>query len=230
MLLLAGRGQRLAGAGAAGHGERAHAGIPFCTQHGDATTKLAYEAQVLLAVRHPNVVQSFGFVHASARGPAELTMELCAGTLSAFLQLDGHLLDFPARCRLAVNICEGMAHVHSKGVVHYDLKANNVLIVFSGNKPVAKVSDFGYSRTVDPATGYALAHDGESAATIPEVAAAQAGHRSMNCVTTALDVWLFGRQVLPRLFGKWIDVDKSEDDRAFIAALVDSCTRPDPRE
>lgn len=39
-----------------------------------------------------------------------------------------------------------MEYLHSKRVVHFDLKSGNLLIGFRGKTPLAKVSDFGLSK------------------------------------------------------------------------------------
>ena len=159
-------------------------------------------------------------------------MELCAGTLADLLSWDGDLLDFRLRCSLAMNVCDAMTLVHARGLVHYDLKTNNVLVVFHGGIPVAKVSDFGYARQVDPTTGCALAHQNCMQA-YPELATAVAEGQWPAYVTTALDVFAFGNRILPSIFsGRWLaeSVDSTPvSEKDFVMAVFGSCSHPDPK-
>ena len=45
---------------------------------------------------------------------------------------------------ISKGMCRGLKYLHSKKIVHRDLKPENILIF--GNKPIAKISDFGISR------------------------------------------------------------------------------------
>lgn len=60
------------------------------------------------------------------------------------------LLQLPLLYRLA-DVAEGMRHLHSRGILHGDLKSSNVLLATQSGAPfgqVAKVSDFGLSRAL----------------------------------------------------------------------------------
>ena len=60
-------------------------------------------------------------------------------------------------CRLCLDICEGLHMLHSCGIVHGDMKAENVLIFPDDeHKYKAKLSDFGYSRVLNVEKGSLL--------------------------------------------------------------------------
>jgi serine/threonine protein kinase len=50
------------------------------------------------------------------------------------------------RVQCALDIARGMAYLHSKRFVHFDLKCDNVLTARRGNKLQCKVCDFGLSK------------------------------------------------------------------------------------
>lgn len=41
-----------------------------------------------------------------------------------------------------------MEYLHSKSIVHFDLKSGNLLLGYRDRRPVCKVADFGLSKTV----------------------------------------------------------------------------------
>ena len=167
------------------------------------------EAATLQRLRHPNVVQVIDVVVDRKTGIPRIMMELCAGTLRQLLQLDGDRLTFETRCSLCVDICEGMSAVHAAGLIHYDLKASNVLVSFHNGRPVAKISDLGCARSVNPATGFAPAWETPGMKRFPEVATAVDAGLSLECVTPALDVFSFGDVMVPSLFQPWLVEDTS---------------------
>jgi serine/threonine protein kinase len=92
-------------------------------------------------VTHPNVVRVHDF--GVAQGARFITMEYVPGTTLREL-LDGHhgLEPTPA-LQIAKQLCRGLAAVHRVGVVHGDLKPQNVMVMGNG---VAKLMDFGVAR------------------------------------------------------------------------------------
>lgn len=78
-------------------------------------------------------------------------MELVTGgTLRRFADSHGPLAA-PAALGLVRQILLGLEVVHAHGVVHRDVKPENVLLAASANpeEPIAKVSDFGIARLID---------------------------------------------------------------------------------
>jgi len=102
------------------------------------------EARAAASITHPRVVRVLDAN--SVDGRHYIAMELVpGGTLKQVLQRQG---PFPERraLRIAREIADGVAAAHARGIIHRDLKAQNVLIDAAGHP---KVADFGIARTTE---------------------------------------------------------------------------------
>lgn len=103
--------------------------------------RLRQEIKLARAITHPNVVRAFDFGEVS--GARFLTMEYVPGTtLREVIDARGGLAIMPA-LQIAKQVCRGLAAVHKAGIVHGDLKPQNVMVMGNG---VAKLMDFGVAR------------------------------------------------------------------------------------
>lgn len=114
--------------------------------HGDIPAlrpvdRLLAEARTLARVHHPNVVTVYG---ADVRdGRAGLWMELVDGrTLEAWLHAHGTMGRGEASA-VAIDLCRALAAVHGAGLVHGDVKAQNVMREHGGR---IVLMDFGAGR------------------------------------------------------------------------------------
>ncbi len=95
------------------------------------------EAQSLIIAEHPNVVQVYSAD--VVEGCPVIRMEyLARGSVADEWQ--GRPMPVLPAVRLLEDACRGVEHLHSKGVLHRDLKPGNLLLTDEGT---VKVSDIG---------------------------------------------------------------------------------------
>ncbi|HSS49525.1 MAG TPA: tetratricopeptide repeat protein, partial [Thermoanaerobaculia bacterium] len=81
------------------------------------------------------------------KGSPTLAMELAGGTLQSLLA-EG--LDWPRLRQILLALLDALAHAHARGVVHRDLKPNNILVFRDGDGPPAlKLADFGLAQAFE---------------------------------------------------------------------------------
>ena len=117
------------------------------SEHPDALVSLQREARKTQQLAHPNVITVHDFDRDGDR--VFMTMELLDGEpLSRLDRLEQRLGKVFDRSDLVRQFAEGLAYAHSQGVVHCDLKPDNVFVTASGR---VKVLDFGIARLTQEA-------------------------------------------------------------------------------
>ncbi|CAN0222017.1 unnamed protein product [Pylaiella littoralis] len=112
------------------------------------------ELEAMIRLRSLNTVNVFGAV-TSLPDRMVLVMELLSGgDLLTLLRKSEKALPEEQSRRIILDICTGMAFLHSKNTVHGDLKSANVLLDGDGR---AKIADFGTSRWTQTVTSTGLA-------------------------------------------------------------------------
>jgi serine/threonine-protein kinase len=102
------------------------------------------EARALGRLSHPNVVAVFE--QGEVEGRQFFSMELVRGTnLRDRLQFQG-ALSVPELLRLVLDIGAALDHIHTRGVVHRDVKPDNIMLLPDGS---AKLMDFGIAQLHD---------------------------------------------------------------------------------
>jgi len=106
---------------------------------------LEWEIARLSTADHPNIVQFYGIYQDANGGPTCLAMEFCErGNLEEALnKLPRKEESWSKRWQWALEISQGVAYLHSQGVLHRDLKAENVLLDGNGR---AKLADLGLAQ------------------------------------------------------------------------------------
>ena len=111
----------------------------------DKTTVERFRNELKYArkIRHKNVCQMFDLN--KEEGTYYITMEYVAGQdLKRLIRQTGKLAISTA-ISITQQVCQGLAEAHKLGVVHRDLKSNNIMIDDDGN---ARIMDFGIARSV----------------------------------------------------------------------------------
>ncbi|MFO0683949.1 MAG: serine/threonine-protein kinase [Sandaracinus sp.] len=112
--------------------------------------RLRTEAKLLARLRHPAIVEIHD-LGALPDGTHYLVMERLRGeTLLAYVERRGGRLPAREAVALVVRLLEGLEVVHAAGVVHRDVKPENVLLEASGTRLMPKLVDFGIALRTDP--------------------------------------------------------------------------------
>jgi serine/threonine-protein kinase len=111
---------------------------------GDAQfeSRFRNEAETAAKLQHPNIIR-IRFV-ARSGGFVYFAMDLCADSLAARLEREGPLPETDI-VRIAGDVARGLQFAHAQGVIHRDLKPDNILLHADGR---AVLSDFGIARAV----------------------------------------------------------------------------------
>jgi serine/threonine protein kinase len=149
------------------------------------------EARMAAALSHPNLVAVFDV--GEEDGQPYIVMEYVEGeTLAELMKRDGPVP--PERAvELLLQICAGLEHAHAAGLVHRDIKPQNLLLRTDG---VVKIADFGIARTGQATQ---LTQVGTVLGTVAYLAPEQAaGER----VTSAADIYSLGAVAYELLSGR----------------------------
>ncbi|KAG6505043.1 serine/threonine/tyrosine-protein kinase HT1-like [Zingiber officinale] len=100
------------------------------------------ESSLLFHLRHPNIIT---FVAACKKPPVFciITEYMAGGSLRKFLhEQESNVLPYDLVLKLSLDVARGMSYLHSQGIIHRDLKSENILV---GEDLSVKVADFGIS-------------------------------------------------------------------------------------
>jgi len=114
----------------------------------EAMERFQREARAVSRLDHPNVVRVTDFGRTS-NGSLFLVMELVQGQCLAEVLRSRPILPTSMVVSIAMEVLEGLAHAHEHGLVHRDLKPDNVMVDYSGGRIVAKVLDFGIAKVIE---------------------------------------------------------------------------------
>jgi HAMP domain-containing protein len=109
----------------------------------DPTLLDRFKQEIRLARRitHPNILRTHDL--GETGGLRYLSMEFVKGLTLKQLIEAGDILPTPVALRIAKQICAGLAAAHEVGVIHRDIKPQNILIESTGG---LKIMDFGIAR------------------------------------------------------------------------------------
>ncbi|MGC1164516.1 MAG: serine/threonine-protein kinase, partial [Solirubrobacterales bacterium] len=142
-------------------------------QRGEAGRRVLREAQAAARLNHPGIVTLYEM--GEEDGNALLVSELVEGSTLARLAHAGELSDREIG-EIGADLCEALDHAHSRGVVHRDIKPQNVQVTEGDceGESRAKLMDFGVAHLAD---GAALTAPGDVVGTLAYMAPEQAEGR-----------------------------------------------------
>lgn len=100
------------------------------------------EAQLASSLDHPNICTVHDLIEAG--GASFIVMQFVAGRTIRQL-VRGRPLEIRTALRIAIQVCDALAAAHSKGIIHRDIKAQNIIVSETGQ---AKILDFGIAKLI----------------------------------------------------------------------------------
>ena len=162
-----------------------HVAVKVIEARGEAGRRVLREAQAAARLNHRGIVTLYEMGEDGRR--AYLVSELAEGETLDELTGAGRISD-RAVGRIGAELCDALAHAHDAGVVHRDIKPQNVVVRPAdkprpAGAPLAKLMDFGIAHLHDEAR---LTRTGEVVGTIAYMAPEQAEGEP---ATPAVDVY-----------------------------------------
>ena len=105
------------------------------------------ESQAVAMLSHPNIVAVYDVSRSSDF--EYIVMELIDGiTLKQYMQKKGNKLNWREALHFITQIVKALGHAHSRGIIHRDIKPQNIMVLRDGS---VKVADFGIARIMSAA-------------------------------------------------------------------------------
>jgi len=181
------------------------------------------EGKLLSSMQHPRIVRVYDLIVDDETGLAYFEMDLvCSpdGEPQTLAQAHERGVGEDEIKTWFEDVCEGLAYIHSKGVIHRDISADNILIGPDGH---AVISDFGIAKIVDEE--YRKKIDVTVTMVTPNGVEFRMGkERYMSPelkvkngkASFASDVWALGVTFFWMLSGSWYDVGTRLEDSLAI--------------
>ena len=179
---------------------------PELVREQQALERFRREARSAAMIRHHNVVSIHDFSDGTTNGnktsEAYIVMELVQGvSLGNLLRREGHMS--PQRAvTLMLDICAGVGVAHRRGLLHRDLKPDNVIVSppnHEGERETAKVVDFGLAKVRDIAAQTSLTNTGAVLGTLYYMSPEQCSGEELD---PRADVYSLGAMLYEMLIGE----------------------------
>ncbi|KIP02945.1 hypothetical protein PHLGIDRAFT_78369 [Phlebiopsis gigantea 11061_1 CR5-6] len=172
-------------------------------------------------LKHPRVISLLGVTHTFG-GISLIVPWMKNKTIHRCL--NAKKKEKGAKTPLIVNVAEGLAYLHAEGIVHGDLRGDNVLV--DGNYK-AVIADFGLTTFAHGhSRNYASIRKGDSGWSAPELLNSKDGYSSRQ--TSASDVYAFAIVCIEIYLGR-APFNKEDGSMAFCRRVMDGL-RPDRPE
>ncbi len=173
---------------------------PEYARSADVVQRVQREARAANKVRHPNIVDVLD-VFPDTNGAPVIVQELLVGEdLSTFVRARGAALSEAEALDLMTPVTDALAAAHAAGIMHRDLKLENVFLDRRSGVAVPKVLDFGLSRDIGEDAVSRLTTTGVAMGTPMYMSPEQVqGQRDIDQRT---DVWALGVMLYELVAGR----------------------------
>ncbi|KAI0752515.1 kinase-like domain-containing protein [Daedaleopsis nitida] len=155
---------------------------------------LMRESEILQDLDHPHIVQYLGYEETPSM--SSLFLEYVpGGSVSHYLRTGGRFDDIVSKS-FAAQILSGLEYLHAQGIVHRNLKSDNILVDPNG---VCKISNFGFAKHADDTSTIASSTSmaGSAYWVAPEVL-----NTNGQGLTPKIDIWSLGCVVFEMWTGR----------------------------
>jgi serine/threonine protein kinase len=158
---------------------------------------LKNEIDLMKTLNHPNIVQYYGCSEDKSKNTLNIFMEyVTGGTMNHYIKRFKTLPRDTVR-QWAYQIVSGIKYLHSKHIVHRDIKGDNILVTLDG---IVKVADFGCSKQIDDVCS--KSHGCQTMVGTPYWMAPEVIKCEPGGYGTKSDVWSIGCTIVEMVTGK----------------------------
>ena len=179
------------------------------------------EVQVVSVLRHPNTIMVYDFGQ-TPENLLYIAMELLEGRELSDKLKEVVALPITAALDMVIQVCGSLSEAHEKGVVHRDLKPDNIFLAKLGGQDLVKVLDFGIAKLDTGNEQTQLTRSGLTVGTPPYMSPEQAEGRPE--ITPGSDIYSLGCILYECITGRPPFIGESP-----VKILMDHCTtQPQP--
>jgi serine/threonine protein kinase len=215
--------------------------LPIVAADSEELKQFEQEAKLMKKLRHPHLVNFYGYYQDETH--YSIVMEyVSGGSLDKILYDTEQPFSWPTRWDVAHDVASGVSFLHDKGIIHRDLKSQNILVYYEKDRTRAKVADVGIAKIVKQETMSTMTKGmGTPLWMAPEVIEAQ-GEKEKITYDETVDVYSYGIilselinrkvpysevknafQIIPQVLeGKRPDFDKASAPHNFVT-LMERC-------
>lgn len=190
--------------------------------HKELRARFQREAKIMMRLKHPVLVKVFDVGEIDGR--PFLAMELVSGERLDQAIVKASSLKPPEAIRLTLEIAGCLDYVHQSGILHRDIKPQNILL---GDKGQARLNDFGLAKELSGASSV-MTKTGQFLGTLGYVSPEQA-KGDLEKVDERSDIYSLGATLyhmltgIPPHFDRLREIEKKGDGQ-FLAAVMEVAT------
>ena len=198
---------------------------PHLAEQPASRARIQREAQAVAKLQHPDILQIFDSAGAGAQATFLVTEFIHGPTLRAFLQ--AHPPVYPEQGALIVAaLADALAAAHAAGVVHRDVKPENVMVAVADGRRTIKLLDLGIAKLremtlASVGSETTLTHPGQIMGTPYYMSPEQV--RSTRDVDARADIWSLGVVLFELITGQ--QVWRAEELGQLVPEIIAALSR-----